>query len=198
MKEHRCPAGASACLGDEQPAWSPDGRMIAFVGFAQVDPGFSDIFVVNADGTGEKRLTYTQDFEWSPSWQPIWNNLTAAPVTIEAATGTPAVSPGSTVSPAPAEEEPCLPSSPATNTPSPVTPPGVTTTETPNPTAGAAPVSPTLSIPPSTHAASPQGSEPVPSARPNSNKCKPAESDAAITAQAAALIALACSLRVRR
>src|SRR6266705_3581500 len=63
-----------------QPASSPDGTMIAFVGFAQEDPGFSDIFVVRADGTDERRLTHTPDFEWSPSWQPIPAGETPAPI----------------------------------------------------------------------------------------------------------------------
>jgi TolB protein len=71
IPQHRCASSSVVCLGDEQPTWAPDGTMVAFVGFAHVEPGFSDIFVVDADGTDKKRLTHTQDFEWVPSWQPL-------------------------------------------------------------------------------------------------------------------------------
>jgi TolB protein len=47
----------------KDPAWSPDGRRIAFT--SSQPPG---IFVVNADGTGIRRLTrnYPEDPAWSP------------------------------------------------------------------------------------------------------------------------------------
>ena len=41
---------------DGPPAWSPDGRKIAFVsGAGPLDS--SAIYVMNADGTGKRRLT---------------------------------------------------------------------------------------------------------------------------------------------
>jgi Tol biopolymer transport system component len=45
-------------------AWSPDGRRIAFVG-----PGTLDIYVVNADGSRQRRLTR----DGVPSTSPVWS-----------------------------------------------------------------------------------------------------------------------------
>lgn len=53
-------------------AWSPDGSQIVFSA-SEGDDLFAtccDIFVVNADGTAEKRLTQTPYFEWWPQWSP--------------------------------------------------------------------------------------------------------------------------------
>lgn len=54
-----------------RPIWSPDGRYIAFaVGLAMPDanPRPSGIYVMNADGTGQRRITTAQ---MEPAWQPI-------------------------------------------------------------------------------------------------------------------------------
>jgi TolB protein len=56
--------------GDYAPAWSPDGRMIAFV--SQRDGHFyHDIYVMNADGSGQRNLTQTgaqeDGFTWAPA-----------------------------------------------------------------------------------------------------------------------------------
>lgn len=54
-----------------EPAWSPDGRRIVFT---QVVPAGeteqADLFVVNADGSGLRRLTDTPDNEGAPVWSP--------------------------------------------------------------------------------------------------------------------------------
>ena len=64
----RSPAGA-ATVGE--PAWSPDGTKIAY---SQPDytarPRVSHILVVNADGSGNRRLTSGEVFDESPSWSP--------------------------------------------------------------------------------------------------------------------------------
>jgi len=65
------------------PAWSPDGDSIAFVGrrsFPEYadrygSPTRDDIFVVGADGSGERRLTGPQDDEYihaTPDGAPTW------------------------------------------------------------------------------------------------------------------------------
>jgi len=50
-------------------AWSPDGRRIAFVSPRAGDP---DINVINADGTGRRRLTHNDDYSasFAPAWSP--------------------------------------------------------------------------------------------------------------------------------
>ena len=50
-----------------EPAWSPDGRQIAF---ASKRRGSFDVFVMNADGTGTRRLTSTSGDEGHPTWSP--------------------------------------------------------------------------------------------------------------------------------
>ena len=59
---------------DAEPtySWSPDGRRIAFV-----DNYYSDLYVINADGSGPRRLTNTISYYSSsvpsnafPTWSP--------------------------------------------------------------------------------------------------------------------------------
>ncbi len=52
---------------DWRPAWSPDGRRIAFYSFRD---GNFEIYVVNADGTGQTRLTYNPAWDRYPAWSP--------------------------------------------------------------------------------------------------------------------------------
>ena len=49
------------------PAWSPDGKLIAFSSNRDGKPG---IFVMNADGSGVKRLTSTTGVDDWPAWSP--------------------------------------------------------------------------------------------------------------------------------
>ena len=59
--------------------WSPDGRRIAFVGNVSTGlpgPGAagskddSDIYVMNADGSGTRRLTHNAGYNAEPAWSP--------------------------------------------------------------------------------------------------------------------------------
>lgn len=54
---------------DADPAWSPDGESVAFARVTR-DKTTSDIFVMNADGTGQERLTRTSHSERAPAWSP--------------------------------------------------------------------------------------------------------------------------------
>jgi len=61
------------------PAWSPDGSMIAFTRqvFCYYVCTF-DVFVMNADGTGERRLSTAWDFNYhhsDPAWSPNGRSL---------------------------------------------------------------------------------------------------------------------------
>ncbi|HEV8263997.1 MAG TPA: BamA/TamA family outer membrane protein [Gemmatimonadales bacterium] len=49
------------------PSWSPDGRQLVFTGF---DGGLSDLFIVNRDGTGLRRLTNDKYADLHPAWSP--------------------------------------------------------------------------------------------------------------------------------
>lgn len=50
---------------DSFPAWSPDGEKIAFCSFRD---GNSEIYIMNADGTEQKRLTDSSGTDCSPAW----------------------------------------------------------------------------------------------------------------------------------
>jgi TolB protein len=58
-------------LEDTSPSWSPDGRALAFLRYRDGDkPDAYDIYVVNADGTGERNLTASAADESPPQWSP--------------------------------------------------------------------------------------------------------------------------------
>lgn len=52
------------------PAWSPDGKRIVFrrVVIRSRYSDFSDIYVMSADGTGQKRLVRVLDYSIDPDW----------------------------------------------------------------------------------------------------------------------------------
>ncbi|HEV3470650.1 MAG TPA: SBBP repeat-containing protein [Pyrinomonadaceae bacterium] len=51
---------------DLYPAWSPDGRQLAF----SSNRGYTEIWVMNADGSNQFRLTYDESFAGNPAWSP--------------------------------------------------------------------------------------------------------------------------------
>ena len=57
---------------DRNPAWSPDGSMIAF----DTDrDGDWNIYVMNADGTNVRRVTSSRFRDRAPSWSPAGTSL---------------------------------------------------------------------------------------------------------------------------
>ncbi len=49
-------------------SYSPDGRFIAFNSLRNDDQ--ADIYIMNADGTGERQLTNNPEPDWGPVWEP--------------------------------------------------------------------------------------------------------------------------------
>jgi Tol biopolymer transport system component len=58
---------------DGSPAWSPDGKRIAF--YSERD-GNAEIYVMDADGSGVTRLTNTKADEGYPAWSPDGRTIT--------------------------------------------------------------------------------------------------------------------------
>ncbi|MFE7194903.1 hypothetical protein [Kitasatospora sp. NPDC057541] len=97
-----CEAGAPDCLNETEtmPAWSPDGKQLAFTrGWGAADPTseqiqYSDLYVIAPDGTTAQRLTFlTNDTPYSgvvtdPAWSPDGKQLVFSYRT--SATGQPA------------------------------------------------------------------------------------------------------------
>jgi Tol biopolymer transport system component len=61
---------ASTTHQDFDPVSSPDGTRIAYVSF-EVGQGNLDIWVMNADGSAQTRLTQEAGPDLSPDWQPL-------------------------------------------------------------------------------------------------------------------------------
>ena len=55
---------------DWSPAWSPDGRRIAFESDRKGDVVSFDIYVMDADGGNQQKLTNHRAWDGSPSWSP--------------------------------------------------------------------------------------------------------------------------------
>ena len=52
---------------DGSPAWSPDGKLIAFTSNRD---GHPQIYVMNADGSGARRVSKSDTADFSPTWSP--------------------------------------------------------------------------------------------------------------------------------
>lgn len=63
---------------DVSAAWSPDGRRIAFTSSRSMPPGFagelrfySELYVMNANGSNVRRITFTEGVtDFQPAWSP--------------------------------------------------------------------------------------------------------------------------------
>ena len=58
--------------GIVNPSYSPDGRQIVFTG---LEGGWSDLYIVNADGSDLRRLTNDPFAELMPSWSPDGSSI---------------------------------------------------------------------------------------------------------------------------
>jgi TolB protein len=63
---------------DSDPAWSPDGKSIAFTSNQEPNPDGSDdyeVYVMSADGTNQRKVTDSPGDNLDPSWSPNGTEL---------------------------------------------------------------------------------------------------------------------------
>jgi len=66
------------------PVWSPDGLIIAY--YEHTDDRQWSLWIMNADGAGERRLTGTPNrLDWSPAWAPDGRSIMFTRSTMEPA-----------------------------------------------------------------------------------------------------------------
>lgn len=53
---------------NNSPSFSPDGQYIAYNSLR--NGGQADIYIISADGTGERQLTNNPEPDWQPQWEP--------------------------------------------------------------------------------------------------------------------------------
>jgi TolB protein len=66
-RERGDPSTPQGLFFQVEPAWSPDGRRIAFTSLRD---GISHVYVMAADGTGTQRLTDSSQEDAHPTWSP--------------------------------------------------------------------------------------------------------------------------------
>jgi Tol biopolymer transport system component len=67
--------GTASTAWGGSPTWSPDGRRIAFTVHRWPD-GPTEVYVMNADGSGQRNLTRESGLDVSPElWSPDWRKV---------------------------------------------------------------------------------------------------------------------------
>jgi TolB protein len=66
------PAAGTSDKQNYLPAWSPDGLKLAFTSNRDGNP---EIYVINRDGTGLRRLTNHPEVDVTPTWSPTGNQI---------------------------------------------------------------------------------------------------------------------------
>jgi Tol biopolymer transport system component len=61
-----------------EPAWSPDGKYIAFtsIAYTSLKDGDTQIFIMKADGSDQKQLTFGTPGSYQPAWSPDGKYIT--------------------------------------------------------------------------------------------------------------------------
>jgi TolB protein len=70
--DRKTPANGSPEKQNSLPAWSPDGSKLAFT---LSQGGNQEIYVINKDGTGLRRMTNHPEIDTSPTWSPTGNQI---------------------------------------------------------------------------------------------------------------------------
>jgi TolB protein len=70
--ERTMPANGSTDRQNCLPSWSPDGTKLAFTSYRD---GNAEIYVMNKDGSGLRRMTNNPMIDVSPTWSPTGNQL---------------------------------------------------------------------------------------------------------------------------
>jgi Tol biopolymer transport system component len=65
------PAASSDFTNNSSPAWSPDGRKIAYAGDTPVFHGDFQIYTADADDSTGAQLTISSTVDLQPAWQPL-------------------------------------------------------------------------------------------------------------------------------
>jgi dipeptidyl aminopeptidase/acylaminoacyl peptidase len=67
------------------PSWSPDGKRLVFESRRH---GAPELYIINVDGSGERRLTTNLAQDTHPDWSPTVNGSSSTPIATASGTST--------------------------------------------------------------------------------------------------------------